>query len=268
MAQKRECQSCHFFEPAGIARSGWCRHPSRMTSASVKILVRGQELSCRDEWNNSLWESALAPLEATLQRVVQGARNEPHSHEFAAPSVSRSYYLPPEFKRNTPRVVRSEFQVVPSEKLDSARALRVFLCHASGDKPLVRDLYQRLKGKGIEPWFDEENLLPGQHWQEEIPRAVRQSDVVLICLTNGSISKTGYVQKEIGFALDAAEEQPEGSIFLIPLRLEECSVPNRLRRYQRADLFAPDGFDRLMRSLVARSKSLGLLDSPENRRDS
>jgi hypothetical protein len=96
----------------------------------------------------------------------------------------------------------------PAQPLgDSSRALRVFLCHASADKPAVRELYQRLRAAGFEPWLDEEDLLPGQDWQYEIPKAVRQSDVVIVCLSRGSITKAGYVQKEIKFALDAADEQ-------------------------------------------------------------
>ena len=44
--------------------------------------------------------------------------------------------------------------------------LKVFLCHASQDKPIVRDLYQRLSAEGwIGPWLDEEKLLPGQDWK-------------------------------------------------------------------------------------------------------
>src|SRR3712207_6126465 len=98
------------------------------------------------------------------------------------------------------------------------RPLRVFLCHSLGDKPAVRDLYQRLRAEqGIEPWFDEEDLLPGQDWDQEIQKAVRAADVVLVCLSRSSITKAGYVQKEIRYALDVADEQPEGTIFIIPL---------------------------------------------------
>src|SRR5438270_7379352 len=111
----------------------------------------------------------------------------------------------------------------------SSRRLRVFLCHSSGDKPIVRKLYQQLQSEGIDPWLDEESLLPGQNWEQEIRKAVRDSDIVLVCLSPGSISKTGFVQKEIKFALDVADEQPEGTIFLIPVRLEECNVPERLK---------------------------------------
>ena len=53
------------------------------------------------------------------------------------------------------------------------RKLRVFLCHSSQDKPIVRELYQRLNAEGwIDPWLDEEKLLPGQDWDLEIEKAV------------------------------------------------------------------------------------------------
>jgi formylglycine-generating enzyme required for sulfatase activity len=139
----------------------------------------------------------------------------------------------------------------------SGHPLRVFLCHASADKPEVRELYRRLAGDGVEAWLDTENLLPGQNWQVEIPNAVRTSDVVLVCVSNNSINKEGYVQKEISFALDKALEMPEGRIFLIPARLEDCRMPNRLSNYQWVDLFNEHGYDRLMKALKVRAEQIG-----------
>ena len=138
----------------------------------------------------------------------------------------------------------------------SNRPLRVFLCHASGDKPAVRDLYRRLAADGFSPWLDQEDLLPGQKWQVEIPKAVRNSDVVLVCLSQHSINKEGYVQKEIKFALDVADEKPEGTIFLIPLRLEECDVPERLSAWQWVNFYEDDGYTRLVRALRQRAADL------------
>jgi outer membrane protein assembly factor BamD (BamD/ComL family) len=141
---------------------------------------------------------------------------------------------------------------------DYKRPLKVFLCHASGDKPAVRGLYQRLIRDGVDAWLDREKLLPGQDWQLEIPKAVRESDVVIVCLSNKSITKEGYVQKEIKFALDIATEKPEGTIFLIPARLEECNVPLQFASWQWVDLFESDGYERLMLSIRLRADKLGL----------
>ncbi len=135
--------------------------------------------------------------------------------------------------------------------------LRVFLCHTSDDKPAVRRLYRRLKDDGFDPWLDEENLLPGQDWDLEISRAVRRSDMIIVCLSRAAVVKRGYVQKEIKQALDVADEQPEGTIFIIPLKLEECVAPERLRRWQWVSLFEAGGYARLKRALLHTSKQKG-----------
>jgi hypothetical protein len=139
------------------------------------------------------------------------------------------------------------------------RRLRTFICHASQDKSAVRKLYGLLKGQSwIDAWLDEERILGGQVWDFEIRKAVRASDVVLVCLSHTSITKDGYVQKEIRLALDIADEKPEGTIYLIPLRLERCSVPERLSRWQWIDYFRKEGLIRLLDSLRARALSLGI----------
>ena len=145
---------------------------------------------------------------------------------------------------------------------ETKRPLKVFLCHASGDKLPVHDLYKRLVAEGVDAWLDREKLLPGQDWRVEIPRAVRESDVVVVCLSNKSITKEGYIQKEIKFALDSADEKPEGTIFLIPARLEECPVPEQLGRWQWVDLFEENGFVRLLRSLKLRADRVGATIEP------
>lgn len=150
---------------------------------------------------------------------------------------------------------------------ETKRPLKVFLCHASGDKPVVRELYKRLIAEGVDAWLDQEKLLPGQDWRVEIPRAVRDADVVVICLSNKSITKEGYVQKEIRFALDSAEEKPEGTIFLIPARLEDCIVPERLDRWQWVDLFDENGFLKLLRSLKLRADKVGAAIEPSANED-
>ncbi|MFN8382837.1 MAG: TIR domain-containing protein [Anaerolineales bacterium] len=143
------------------------------------------------------------------------------------------------------------------------RKLRVFLCHASQDNPVVDDLYNRLLAEGwVDPWLDKEKLLPGQDWDMEIERAVETTDAVIVCLSNNSVTKTGYVQKELRFVLDIADEKPEEEIFVIPIRLDECTVPRRLKKWQYVDYFPAkqefQSFYRLLQALSARAESLGI----------
>lgn len=107
----------------------------------------------------------------------------------------------------------SRFDQTDFPERGSHRAISAFLCHSSADKAAVRDLAFRSNKHYIVPWLDEVDLLPGQDWNLEIRRAVRASDVVIVCLSRGLVSKPGYyVQKEIREALDVALEQPEGGI--------------------------------------------------------
>jgi hypothetical protein len=135
------------------------------------------------------------------------------------------------------------------------KRLRVFLCHASEDKAPVRSLWRTLGSWGHEPWLDEEQILPGQDWEREIRHAMKQAHIVLVCLSPRS-EKKGYVQKELRRALDIADEQPEGTIFIIPVKLESCSVPERLTRWQWVDLFSPGGEARLEAALQAAARSV------------
>ncbi len=145
---------------------------------------------------------------------------------------------------------------------ETKRKLKVFLCHASEDKPAVRGLYQRLKAEGwVDPWLDEEKLLPGQDWDLEIERAVEEADAVIVFLSSNSVSEEGYIQRELRFVLTIADYKPEGTLFIIPFRLDECPLPRRLKIWHYVDFFPKErevwAYDRLLQSLRVRgSKKL------------
>ena len=140
------------------------------------------------------------------------------------------------------------------------RPLRVFLCHASQDKPAVRNLYSQLKSEAwIDPWLDEVKLLPGMDWEVEIFKAIREADAIIVCLSNESVAKEGYVQKEFKRALAFAEEKPEGAIYIIPLRLDACKPPIRFQQWQWLDYFQSGAPQKLLQSLYVRAGSLKIL---------
>lgn len=126
---------------------------------------------------------------------------------------------------------------------------RVFLSYARENKNQVRPIYKGLQQAGFVPWMDEQDLMPGQDWELEIENAIRNSDFALICLSKYSITKQGYVQKEIRIALEVLETIPEGRIYLIPVRLDDCQVPTRLSKWQWVDLFEPNGFEKLKEAI-------------------
>lgn len=151
---------------------------------------------------------------------------------------------------------QSGFQLVTTYRGPTGRPLQVFLCHSSDDKPAVRDLHERLRINGFEPWLDEVDLVPGQDWEYEISNAVRKSDAIIACLSSSSVPKEGFVQKEIKMALDFAEEKPEGTIFIIPLKLDDCTVPARMKKWHWVNYFEEGGSNRLVQALKIRAEDL------------
>ena len=143
--------------------------------------------------------------------------------------------------------------------MPTQRKLRVFLCHASEDKPAVRDLYQRL---AAEPWLDEEKLLPGQDWNLEIEKAVESSDAVIVCVSSTAVAKEGYVQRELRQALDIALEKLDGEIFVLPVNLDDCDLPHKLKDRQSLNYFPAANraaaYDKLKASLKIRTDHLGI----------
>ncbi len=143
------------------------------------------------------------------------------------------------------------------------KKLKVFLCHSSNDKPAVREIYERLKSETwIDLWLDEEELYPGQDWDLEIEKAVEKTDAVLVFLSNNSVSKEGYVQRELRMILRMADYKPEGTVFTLPLRLNNCSLPRRLSMNHYVDLFPESrknwAYGRLLGGLKVRAKKLGI----------
>src|SRR5947208_1946486 len=108
----------------------------------------------------------------------------------------------------------------------SPRQLRVFLNYALEDRSAVLELYNRLQACNIAPWLDDKELVGGMNWRREIRKALREKiDVVIVCLSLNAIQKVGFVHTELKFILEEADKQPEDSIFIIPLRLDKCDVP-------------------------------------------
>jgi hypothetical protein len=80
----------------------------------------------------------------------------------------------------------------------------------------------------------------------------------LACLSKYSISKEGYVQKELKKGLEMWDRQPEGRVYLIPIRLDKCKVPKRFENIEYCNLFRPDGIKQLIRSIRVGCQERGI----------
>jgi hypothetical protein len=152
----------------------------------------------------------------------------------------------------------------PHLTADTGEKLIPFLSYAKSNKNAVREFAARLKSTGwIDPWYDEEDILPGQVWQDSVVHAVRHSHAVIIFLSKVGVASEGFFQKELALALDTAAEKPEGTIFIIPIRLNDCEVPVRLQPYQYVNYYGSEPhkeivYISLIASLRKRAESLGI----------
>lgn len=127
--------------------------------------------------------------------------------------------------------------------------IRIFLIHAHDDRKAVHKLYTRLVRDGVDAWMDVENLQPGQDWQNEIRKAILQCDVILVCLTRAFNVQHGYRHEELKLALEKAKWISDDEVFIIPVRLENCDMPESLRHLHRVDLFKASGYKKLIHAL-------------------
>lgn len=129
---------------------------------------------------------------------------------------------------------------------------RIFIGYVEEDFGAAQKLYTDFARNGFNPWLDRKKLLPGQNWPRSIERAISMSDFFVPCFSAHAAVKRGTFQSELRYALDCAASMPLEDIYIIPVRLEPCSVPTRIRReFHYVDLF-PDwdaGVGRIARSI-------------------
>jgi hypothetical protein len=131
----------------------------------------------------------------------------------------------------------------------------VFLSCAREDSNRVVPVSRALSSAGFRPWLDIQDLLPGQDWEMSIKQAIQRADVFLVFISEATVSRRGYVQKEIALATHHMLTRPANARFLIPVRLDAVEPPVNLMRYEWVDLFSPDGMDKLIFAVRAAWKN-------------
>ena len=99
---------------------------------------------------------------------------------------------------------------------DIQPALSVFLAHSNGDKDYVREICRLLSLDGFRPWFDEQDLVGGEDWEDTIEEAVnacREKDGAML-RTLLAVEVTDEDLEELfargsGLRLLAQDEDPE-----------------------------------------------------------
>jgi len=135
---------------------------------------------------------------------------------------------------------------------------RVFIAYVEEDLWFAKKLYRAFEESGFRPWLDKKRLMPGQNWPRAIETAIQTSDFFVACFSRRAISKRGSFHSELRYALFCAAKVPLDEIFLVPLRLDDCVVPNRIsKQIQYVDLFPnwETGVDRLIDVIKTQDES-------------
>lgn len=107
-----------------------------------------------------------------------------------------------------------------------ATAPRAFISHSGKDKArFVDEFATKLRGKGIDAWLAGWELTPGDSLIRKIfNEGLKDPEAVVVVLSKNSV-ESKWVREE----LDAAMiRKIEGRSRLIPVRIEECKVPEAL----------------------------------------
>ncbi|HEY0990305.1 MAG TPA: toll/interleukin-1 receptor domain-containing protein [Kofleriaceae bacterium] len=114
---------------------------------------------------------------------------------------------------------------------------RVFLSHASPDKPAVRRIADALRAAGHDPWLDEEQILVGESIPAAVERGLRVADFVVLCLSKAAAAG-GWIETERDATL--MQQFLERRERILPARLEDVAPPYLIASLAYVDLFPED----------------------------
>ena len=108
----------------------------------------------------------------------------------------------------------------------------VFISHSSKDKPIVRKLAQRLKADGLQVWFDEWEIKPGDMIGLKIEQALEQSrTLVLVMSENAFASDWVTLERHTAMFRDPTNARRR----FIPLRLDDAEIKDTLKQFSYVD---------------------------------
>jgi len=132
----------------------------------------------------------------------------------------------------------------------------VFVSHNGLEKALIERLCLALQAAGIQPWFDEWALSPGDEWIREVEVVLDAVPVVLVCVGVHGFERWQDAQRQV--ALERAISVGKSTVVpvLLPGAPEQVELPGFLRGRTWLDLRAEAewgrGIDRLAKVVEKR----------------
>lgn len=122
----------------------------------------------------------------------------------------------------------------------------IFISYVRENEAIVERLSSELRAAGADVWLDRYSITPGQRWQDAIRQAIQSGAFFLACFSEEYLAKQrSYMSEELVLAIDELRLRPTDRGWFIPVRLADCSIPDRpigggetLRAIQWVDLFS------------------------------
>ena len=149
----------------------------------------------------------------------------------------------------------------------------VFLCHNSEDKAEIRLIADELIRKGLNPWLDEREILPGTVWQDVLSRQIGTIKAAAVFVGKSGISP--WQQMEIRTLIDQFVKRACPVIpVILSLATEMPELPIFLQNFHWVDFRQnhPDPYERLISGIAGKksdhvketASASGLLDSSQD----
>jgi tetratricopeptide (TPR) repeat protein len=122
----------------------------------------------------------------------------------------------------------------------------VFLSYASQDAEAVLRIAEALRASGVEVWFDKDELVGGDAWDQKIRRQIKECALfVPVISANTNARAEGYFRLEWKLAVDRSHLMADDAPFLFPVVIDDTSdaaarVPDRFREVQWTRLSVKD----------------------------
>lgn len=138
-------------------------------------------------------------------------------------------------------------------------SLQIFISYANPDQQRVIPFFDALERNGFNVWLDCKKLKPGQNWDFEIKRAFDKSTLVIAFISEASVGRRGYVQRELKIALDKLSEKLVDDIYLVPVLLDEdLPIPDEIKSIHCISAHAPDCLQKIQEALTYQLGRLGV----------
>jgi len=98
-----------------------------------------------------------------------------------------------------------------------------FISHSWNDKEFARKLYEALIKKGVQVFFDEKNLKPGDDLYKGIDKGINVYDKMILVCSRASLNESWWVDKEINriLAKERKYHKEHGLDLLIPITVDD-----------------------------------------------